>query len=126
MNKKNSKPDKCTFFSLVFTLVFLGTGRGQTFQKIATPQNVAGAGIRLEFVEPDNLLVAGISPGNICNPFFQMVDMNGNVLWTKKMVGFPSLPNVVNGLTILPDNSIVASIPFTTSKILPFGSWFSK
>ena len=112
MNKRNSKPDKFTFFSLVFTLVFLGTGHGQTFQKIATPQNVAGSGIRLEFVEPGNLLVAGISPGNISSPFFQMVDMDGNILWTKKLVGFPSLPNVINGLATLPDNSIVASIPF--------------
>ncbi len=102
--------NKRTLFILLFTFILLEIGYGQTFQKIANPQEGGWAGINLEVVAPDKLLVAGLSPGND-GPFLQMFNTNGGLLWTKKVIGLQeSYP--VNGLSILADNSIVASIPF--------------
>ncbi len=112
MNNKNIGHNKRPFFSLLFILVFLGNVGGQnTFQKIATPPAVAGSGLRLEFIEPENLLVAGVSPGNNSS-FVQTVNGNGVAQWTKNIVGFPSQPIVLNGLARLPDGSVFVSIPF--------------
>ena len=98
---------------LLFVFLISDNNGQNSFQKIATPASSAGSGICLHYSEQQsNLLLAGITPGIISSPFAQVVDINGNALWTKKINGFQSQPNLVNAIDNLPHGPMFLSVPF--------------
>lgn len=112
--KNNNLIMKECLVLLIYVLISGNTQGQNSFQKIATPPELAGSGLVLEYAEAGYFIIGGIVYGNndMNGLFLQRVGLDGSAAWTKKIVGFPSQPFIINGLALYPDNSILTSIPF--------------